>query len=395
MGNIDFQTLQQKEQSIITDVQLQTGEEVPPLDSEWDRIFARAVAGLSKIFDRGIMVAFRDVFLSSTQDPKVLDEYSGWTKTPQKLATRAVLRVSGTGTPSAVISGGTGGVNYVAPDGQKFFFETDITIPGSGIVDEDITAFNAGAEGNLSGVDLAITAQNADISDKLTVTAITNAGEEDEDVESWRAEMMRVARRPVLSDNYSYYYSTARQVDDVTAGYPYVGVPGQLDLYIERTADPVPAAGERIPDSAILTNVEEYFDGTADGTVRLPVDLFGNIPDDATTARFRVFAVTETGFTVRVYNIDPDTTENRSDIEQAIKEYFTERRPYVKGVSVRNTSTITPDGLNAAIQNVVDANNMDGFGGAEFSLDTTWLPISSKYVLGQGELANVTVEFTS
>lgn len=391
---LDFQTLLQKVQSIISDVELQTGQTISSLAQEWDRIWAVGLAGASKTFDRGVGVAFRDVFLSTTQDDKVLAEYEGWTKTTRQQATQALLHAQGTGTPSQVIGGGTSGATYVSDDGQKFYFPTDITVSAGGVVDEDIRAFIAGAQANLASGELAITAQNPDISDILTITAITNEGEDIEDLETWRNQMKRSAQQPPLSDNYSFYFTTARQVEDVAAGYPYVGRPSQLDLYIEKKVKAaIPTVGARIPDSTILTNVLEHFNGDADGTVRLPLDYFGNLPDDATTKRFNTLPVFETGFTVRVSDLDPDNDENKADIKLAIDTFFAERRPFVKGTSVENNSTISQKALNAVVQNVAEANNMDDFGDVQFSLDTLWLPIESTYSLTKGELTTVTVEF--
>jgi uncharacterized phage protein gp47/JayE len=393
MSNLNFQTLQQKEAQIIADVELQTGQEIPPIQSEWDRIWARVLAALSKVTDKGIAVAFRDALLSTTRDINVVNEWAGWTKTKRKQKTQTVLRVTGTGTPSATIGGGPGGISYSADGGQKYYFETDLTVPVSGSIDTDITAYIAGPDGNLSTGELAINGQNPDISSILTITGITDEGEDEESFDSYKQETQRAARRPVMSDNYSYYFSTAREVDDVFGAYPYVGKPGALDIYVQKTAPAIPSPGDRIAPAPLLTEVLEYFDGTADGTVRYPPDFDGFLPDAATVPRFNVYSVTETAFRVRVYSISPDTTENREDISSAIAAYFAERAPYVKGVSIRNTSTMNTDAIRAQIQNVVDANEMDSFGGVEFSLAASWLPITGNYSLGKGELATVTVEF--
>jgi uncharacterized phage protein gp47/JayE len=238
-------------------------------------------------------------------------------------------------------------------------------------VDQNITAYIAGAQANIAVGELSITAQNADISSTLTIVSIVNPGEDEESFDSYKQETQRAARRPVMSDNYSYYWATTREVDDAFGGYPYVGKPGTLDIYVQAIAPAIPAPGDK------------YFDGTTDGVVRYPPDFDGFLPDNATVPRFNVYGVSETAFECRVYGLSPDTTENREDIDAAIEAYFAERAPYVKGT----------DALRAVIQNVVEANDMDGFGGVEFSLAASWVPITGNYSLGKGELATVTVVF--
>jgi len=356
--SLEVQSIREKEDQIIADIDNETGQTTPDLEISWNRIFARSIAGLSKLFDLLVVNAIRDVFLSSTQNLNRLQEWAGWTKTVRKPATSAILNVTGTGVPGSVITGGLSGVYFVSDEGKKYYFLSDYTIPASGIADTQLKALIAGASGNIFTGKLSITAQNANISDTLTIKnsdPLNHAGTDQESIESWRSEMQRVAQRPVTSDNFSFYYSTARQVPDILAGYPYTKLPGQLTLFIRTNSTDGTATTSQ------KKRVWQYFRGEIDGIVRLPVDLLGYVPDDATKYRFWVGSVYVVNFHCDVQALTPLTDSNKEAVDNAIKSYFKSLEPYIKGVSNSNNGQVQRQALRAVIQATIETIEADSY----------------------------------
>jgi uncharacterized phage protein gp47/JayE len=379
---LEFDTIPEKEAKILSDVDTALGQTTPEEEIAYNRIWARAIAGLSKILDKVISVAVKSILLSTTKDETILqNDWSVWTKTARKLSTQSQLNVDGTGVASAIIAGGINGKSYVSEDGQKFYFENDYVIPVSGIVDTVLTAFLPGPQGNLKKGNLSITSQDPNISDTLVIREadpIAVEGTDIESIDSWKAEMQRVAKRPVTSDNNSFYFSTARQRPNIVAGYPYTDKPGQLDLYAESDS----ASG--VPTDDQISDLESYFFGGIDNVSRLPLDMEGNLPDDATVARFRVHKSLQSAFETTVLGLDPATAENKTAITEAIQEYYSTRKPYVKGVSIENTGTITQNGLRSVVQSKIEELEANSFSDVTFKTDPGGI-VYTKYPLGRGE----------
>lgn len=389
--SIENQTVKEKEAQIISDLQNETGQQVPPLAIAWDRIWAIVIAALQVIFDKAIKKAFRNVLLSKTTDDDVLNEFSSWTDSPRGQPTQARISVAATGVPGATIIGGPSQNIYVTEDGQKLYFEETFTFPTSGENSVTMLAMIPGPQANISSGFVYAVAQNPNLNDTLEITGLQTPGVDIEDREDWRTEMMRVAQRPVLSDNYSYYYSVARQVPgrQIIAGYPYVERPGQMSLFIRTTSDYGEATQDQIDDTV------KWFDGTTDGTVRLQAGQEGNIPDSATEKRFNVFSVAVVKFRIRVFNLQPLNDTNKQKIADDLGLFLKSRSPYIKGVSTDDFSIINISNLSTRIQNKIDIAGMTSFSAVKLSIDGSTFFSISEYALGKGQISYVNTDLTA
>lgn len=382
----EIQTIKEREAQIISDVQDATGQLLPPLAISSDRIWAIVFAAMGNVFDKATIKALKNALPSTTTMEDILSEFSDYADTERTQSTFARLNVTGTGTAGETIVGGLSGVNYVSADGQKFYFESSFVVPSDGNISETITAMIPGPQANLSSGELSITAQNANISSTLTIDETDpfySEGTDIQEFENWRDEVMRVCRRPVLSDNYSYYNATAQKTPgaNVVAGYAYVGKPGQVNLYIRTDSDDGTASTEQIE------MVQEYFDGTYDGEVRLPAGMEGNIPDSATIKRFNVYSVTVKEFWIKILTLLPNDDETKQKIADDQDLFFKSREPYIKGVSAEDVSVVSVSKLTARIANMVETIGAKNFDSVQLSLDGSSFSSISSYSLREGEIA--------
>lgn len=386
---LELQTIEEKKEQIERDIEAAAGQTLPQTGIWFTTIWATVIAGLSKIFDLLVVKAFRDVFLSTCRDVVILtDNWGRWTKTPRAVAGSAVLNVIGTGTAGQTLPGGISGRQFVHSSGVKFYLTDNVLIPTGGAISTTVRAFLPGIDGNIPSGEIFVTQSDPNLDGgKLTITSIATAGTPDESIELWVSNIQRVLRRPVLADNYSYYYDVSRQAG-MAAGYAYVDDPGTMEVYVESTD--TDAYG--VPTDDEITAVDEFFrgeadedgDGNPDNNVRLPPDLLKFRPDGV-TPRFTVKKSEYTEFYVIVSGVAD--TGLRTEIDSDVQNYFPGRKPYVKGVSSYDTGTLTQNDLRAIVQGAIDTA-----GGGTYDEVTLYLSDGTavgSYSLGRGERARI------
>lgn len=384
-----IRSIRQRIEQIISDLQNATQQTIPPIEESWDRTWATVNGGMAKTIELGINRAARDMLPGATNNEEVLSEYAGWGNTPRGEEQQAILNATGTGVPGEVIGGGISGIQYVSDDGQKFYFADDVTIPPSGSFAIQVTAFLPGAQANLKRGTLAITGQDPNISGVLTIVEsdpIVREGRDQQVYAAWRTDVNRSLQRPILADNYSYFYETTRQTPggEIVAGYAYTGRPGQMELYVRSRGN------NGIPTELQKTNVQDWYDGTADGVVRIPPHYEGFLPDEPETSRFPIFGCTNTLFAVRVTGMLPNTEVTQTVVGQDIIDYFETREPYIRGVSISNNGLLDVKALTSIVQNRVESGDIQTFTSVEYSLAGGAFNPQSQYALGRGELCRTT-----
>lgn len=394
---LNLDTLDEKKGQIEADVEAASGQALVTTGIWHTTLWATVQAGMSKIMDLMVVKALKDALLSTCNDVALLTaNWARWTKTPQRLATSAVLTVAGTGTDAAVLPGGISGRQFVHESGVKFYLTENFTIPAGGVINTTVTAYIPGIDGNIPSGDIFITQTDPNLDNgKLTITGIDTAGVSDESVEKWKAAIQRVLQSPVLSDNYSYYYQTTRQMKrngvsyGLVAGYPYVDDPGCLELYVESDSD----ALYGVPTDDQITYADQYFrgtadedgDGVADNNVRLPLEYL-NYKSDGVTPRFNVYKSQPTDFYVVVSGVVGETKQTA--VENEIIKYFPTRKPYVKGASTYDTGTLTQSDLRAKVQGALDLSGGGTFGDVVLYVSSTGAG-TGEYPLGRGERARI------
>lgn len=382
---IPIRSIRERSDQMIADIQSETNQQIPPLWESWDRPWSVVIAGLLKIVELASARAALNMLPSKTHDEDVLREFAAWGSTPRDEEVAAILNVSGTGVAAAVIGGGSEGAQYVSEDGQKFYFEEDYTIPSTGEFTTQIVAYFPGAQANLKSGDLFITGQNANISGTLAIVEtdpIYREGKSQELFEDWRTNVNRSLQRPILPDNNSYFYETTRQTPggEIVAGYPYVVRPGQLELYVRS------AANNGVPTATQVQAVQEWYDGTYDGEIRIPPHYEGFLPDSPTTSRFIVRGCTNTLFQIKGTGLSPDNDTTQALLAADLLDWFSTRAPFIRGVNVINKSVIDQKSLTSIIQDRVKSGDIDDFNTIQFGLSgSSFIPLTT-YTPGRGEL---------
>lgn len=226
----------------------------------------------------------------------------------------------------------------------------------------------AGDIGNLQPGDIVSFANPLpNVATDATVIAQTFTAADAETPDEYRARIFqRVQRRP-QGGAYADYQGWAEEVEGIVHAYPYAGLPGEVDVYVEATEE---SSGDPdgIPTGAQITAVEDSIELNESGlATRRPVG-----------AAVNVLPITRVAFDVEISGLDPDTTENRTAIEDGLEEYLRSREPFIVGLSsLPREDRITEAALGGIVNTIVDAQ------GATVT-DVTMTP-GPAYTLGHGE----------
>lgn len=384
--SVELQTILEKYTQIITDIENEIGQTTPAQDKAFNKVLAMAIAGLAKTGDRFIISQLRKVFPSTTYG-EGLDEWIALSNTTVLGPVPAVLTVSIVGgTPSATVSGGQTGPVWVGPNGKTYFAQdATFNLDGNGDATINVEAFEGGEATNLDASTIInLTAPNADLPQKATVTAIASSGNDGETDEEIKEDVVTAVSRPPMGGAVADYDKWARERPNIEKGYTYSGtVPGRVELYITASDQP-----DKVPTAAQIQDVYDYIQGDIDGEQRIPIWALDQLPD--TTDRFEVLASTPTDFITTITGLSPDTAENRSSIENALNEYYGIIEPFIKGLSLVNNGTITINALISVIQQEIEILGLDGFTSVSFATAAAPGTPLTEYPVGKGERAKST-----
>jgi uncharacterized phage protein gp47/JayE len=230
----------------------------------------------------------------------------------------------------------------------------------------------SGEIGNLEAGDtLAFANTPANVASEVTVVELTVTGADAEDVEAYRARIIRRFQRRPQGGARADYQGWGEEVAGIVNVYPYAGDPGEVDVYVEAT-EASSGSADGIPTAAQLEAVAESIELAEDGlATRRPVG-----------AAVNTLAITRVEFDVEIEGLDPDTTETRDTIEQGVTEYFLGRQPYIVGLSqLPRQDRITQVAVGGIVDDVVNA---DGAAVSDVTMDP-----GPSYTLGPGEKAKL------
>jgi len=240
----------------------------------------------------------------------------------------------------------------------------------------------SGAIGNLDiGATISFANPIANVNRTAEVVLQAVTGADGEAVEVYRQRVLdRFQKRPqggAMSD----YELWGEEPAGILNIYPYTSAcPGQVDVYVEATvassgsADGIPTAAQL---TAVFNSIELDSGGLAS---RRPASSLVN-----------VFPITRLAFSVSVIGLsvsDPATVQ--AQITTAVKEYFTDRAPYIVGLTVPpRLDQITRTGVAGVVEDIVSAAG-GVFSGVIMTLAGVQM---DAYSLGIGEKAKATVSF--
>lgn len=182
----------------------------------------------------------------------------------------------------------------------------------------------SGAIGNLQPNDIVeFSSPLPNISPKATVLAQVVTGTDAEPVETYRARIVARFQSAPQGGAYADYRAWAEDVPGIINVYPYAGFPGEVDVYCE--ADTVSSGSpDGFPTDAQKLAVGQAFE----------LDLGGVASRRPVNAAPNVFPIIRTGFDVQIVDLDPSTSDLRTQINAGIDEHFRALEPFIVGLSV-------------------------------------------------------------
>jgi uncharacterized phage protein gp47/JayE len=237
----------------------------------------------------------------------------------------------------------------------------------------------SGTIGNLSpGQVLQFANSPANVANNATVTgsAVVGADAEAEDV--YRARVLRRCQRKPQGGAYADYQVWGTEVAGIRNVFPYTGLPGEVDVYVEAEAGP-----DGIPSSPQLAAVLAaiYFDPNEAPS---PTGLANRRPANAA---INVLPITRAAFDVDITGFtatDPATV--LAAIEQGLDEFLRAREPYIVGLSsLPRLDRVTQGAVGGVVNEIAEAN------GATVASVTLRRGVTTivQYTLAQGELAKL------
>lgn len=209
-------------------------------------------------------------------------------------------------------------------------------------IGDDAGGDGSGAIGNLTtGDELAFASQPPNVASTATVVSQAVTGVDAEDIEVYRARVVRRKQRPPQGGAYADYQGWAEGVAGIVHAYPYSGVqPGTVEVFVEASEESS-GSPDGFPTSPQLAAVLDAINVNNAGlATRRPVN-----------AAPLVASITRRGFDLEVSGLDPNTLDNQTAIADGVDEYLRTREPYIVGLSVLPRDDRVTD---AAVSGVVD-----------------------------------------
>ncbi|NIP56133.1 hypothetical protein GWN42_31335 [candidate division KSB1 bacterium] len=359
------------------------GQTVPT----FERAFFRVMAKLQATYAAGLYRYGRDRALqnfavtASRDGLIVIGREFGLTPTDAVAATVSVQFGCADGTTY------TTDIPFIADDtGIRYFLASDVTVSGTSAT-LSVTADETGPEGNLSAgqiMSLGTPVPGSDSTGEVAET--TTTGTEAEGTEDFRVRVLDKIRGRTGGANMADYREWAQEVAGCRRAYPYAGspvgsgitpLPGMRTVYVEATTDIDP---DGIAPASLIDQVRDNIITNPDTGKRR--ETLGLIQSYLYVESIRV-----TDIYIEVRNLSVDSSveaDLKSDIEDAIRSYFANVRPFIEGLdpSFEKRDVITDLVVAAQVDDVLAAYRAFatgvGFGLAMASF-------LDQYQLAQGE----------
>lgn len=374
-------TTQSIADSIVSDVEARISATIPLLPKSFTRVLAKALAGSLVIVYKYAGFIWLQMFVAYASFDET--EVNGRKIRPlvewgrligigdPRDATRAEMTIDVSAT---VLSGSiAAGTQVLFPDTGAIYLTTAAVALTASTVSVTIRATDdyAGADGTLEiGNEVEFANPLPNIVRVATVTAVTVQGADAETEDEYRARVVSRFQSVPQGGAYADYRIWGESVTGIVGIYPYTGVPGEVDVYVEAS---VASSGspDGIPTTAQLAAVAAAIELDDSGLAsRRPVN-----------AAVNTIAITRTGFSVNVTGlVADDLAEAKTTLETAVDEFLRSREPYILGLSVLpRKDRIT----QAAIAGIVD-DSVSALGGSVTSVAVVGV---TSYTLSDGEKA--------
>ena len=378
---------------IIAQMKSELGQNVSILPKSFISIIATVMAGVFMILYKSCNWIFLQMFVSTasyeeiTALGKTLSPLVEWGRligvgdpTP---ATQSVVSVkvkvvqknnsifSGTQFISTLNS-----LTYITT--QSYTFKEDEAII-------NLTCAESGAKGNLSAGDtLNIVNSVSFIEDSVEVIDLIQVAVDKESESSYRKKIQERFQLQPEGGALSDYRNWANETAGVQNSFVYTGGAGEVIVYVLADSS---IYEDRIPDEALLKKVGQNIDIDPDTQLATRRPVTAIIDPDADESYKNIRAVKLIEFDVEILSLEVSAeAEVKNLIKEAITDYFLEREPYLRGLSLPPAKNIINETNIIAIVDDIVKNYNGNFAGIKNLLNEE---ITSKYTLKEGEVAKL------
>lgn len=393
MAGYKKKTLKEIQSDIISDyttrIKKETGVDAPLLPKAVVRSIAWSVAGVASLQQNFLAWTYLQIH-PRTCSPSVLKMWGSLLGIEYKTGTKTTLQIEiDNVTASSIISG----TLWKSPKNSIVYSSLSTVSPISGTVVLNVEAKTSGPAGNLNpGEELDITNPYEGIPDKARVKAVLVSGSVDEDIEDYRNRVLIAFKRKAQGGSLVDYYLWATEVAGIIDAFPYVLESGTIVVYLVSDG----SGKDRTPSGSVTPNpFPEWENGNmkviSGSGLFYQAAMAINGTEDMKNSRRPAGAAVElrkpeyTGYRVEITELSQATNDINAKIKDAIVSYLDTKKPNILALGyTKQDATINANKLNAAVQNVINAN-----GGTynSFVLKNSAGEIINEDILGIGCLA--------
>lgn len=378
---------------IIAQMKSELGQNISILPKSFISILATVLAGVYMILYKSCNWIFLQIFVSTAS----YEEVNILGKSISPLVEWG--RLIGVGDPSPASQSIVSARVKVIQKNNSIFSGTQFISSLNGLTyittksytfekDEEtifLTCVEAGAKGNLQEGDILNIANSTGfIEDSVEVISLVQVGVDKESEDNYRKKIKERFQLQPEGGALADYRNWANETQGVQNSYIYTGGAGEVIVYVLADSSIYP---NRIPDSALLKKVGQNIDvDPATGlATRRPVTAIIDPDGDESYKNIRAVKVVE--FDVEVLTLEVSAkAEVYKLIKEAITDYFLEREPYLRGLSLPPAKNIINETNIIAIIDDILKNYNGNFVGVKNLLNDE---ITSKYTLKEGEVAKL------
>ena len=289
---------------IISDIEGKLSITVPALPKAFIRVLATALAGVQSLAYRFGLWIYKQIFAATADEAALIlrGAQYGLSRSP---AVRAVLTAEATGTNGTQIPAGT---LWVGDDNSLVYQQAETAEIAGGTAAIIVECLTAGDDGNLSVDDtMKIGSPIAGIDDTATVTGTTTTGEDQETIESFRAQVMEREKNKPQGGAAPDYVGWALEVPGIVKAFAHRISAGYATVY-----PMIALTGDRIPDAAKREEVLAYLSDL----IRKPLQSTPVVEP-----------MSEIVFDIEIADLAPNTATIKTAIEVALAVYLLTRYP--------------------------------------------------------------------
>ncbi len=390
---LETPTTEEIKDSIINQVVASTSTVTTLLPRAFTRFFAKVLAGVFMLIYKYAGWMFLQIFVrtSSFEETTVL----GQTLTPliewgrligvgdPGTATQSELLLDITVTnQTGSLAAGTQAVSN--KNGITYILLSPVTLDaalkqGTFRAASDIDGGTGGGTiGNLDPADIvSFVNPLANVERDMTVDSVTTTGVDAETETDYRQKVIdRFQKQPQGGAGVDYEI-WGEEVEGVANIYPYTGIPGFVDVYVEVNSSIEP---DGIAPQDILDDVAESITFDDGSQTRKPINALLN-----------TFSISRLGFDINVLGLSvPDPTTTEASISDAITTYFLEREPFIDGVTaLPRRDRIQVNNIKSIVDSFATAAG-GSYNDVTLFFTGTLVQIDPVYSLGIGQKAKAT-----